>query len=203
MATLATGFALLRRSDFSTPSALFSAIFALDFIESVLQEIKPVLAILRRRRGHGSRNLPVGAGDVYQALACRVWIQGKGSVAGKTTKEGMRNALNHLSERSSEKLNGLRKTYHIHRTFCFSGAGAFEKQLCSNFQSLFCHLERSGDVSHGKAGSFERCLTSLPVGIWHYQATVMLSNGEPFLVHARVHGTASNMERARRPQVLT
>ena len=32
------------------------------------------------------------------------------------------------------------------------------------------------------------------VGIWHYQATVMLSIGEPFLVYTRVHDTASNME---------
>ena len=31
------------------------------------------------------------------------------------------------------------------------------------------------------------------VGIWHYQGTVRLSNGEPCLVYTRVHDTASNM----------
>ena len=31
------------------------------------------------------------------------------------------------------------------------------------------------------------------VGIWHYQETVMLSIGEPFLVYTRAHDTASNM----------
>ena len=128
----------------------------------------PSWRILRRRRAHGSRNLPVGAGDVYQELACRVWIQGKGSAAGKTTKEGMRNALNHLSERSPEKLNGLRKTYHIHRTFYFSGAGAFEKQLCSNFQSFLSSLGRvlCGDEKlfrfTGKGRIVRKVPTSLP-----------------------------------------
>ena len=29
--------------------------------------------------------------------------------------------------------------------------------------------------------------------LWHYQATVMLSNGDPFLVYTRVHDTTSNM----------
>ena len=71
------------------------------------------------------------------------------------------------SERSPEKLNGLRKTYHIHRTFCFSGAGAFEKQLCSSFQSLLSSLGEvlCGDEKlfrfTGKAG-IVRKVTSLP-----------------------------------------
>ena len=45
-------------------------------------------------------------------------------------------------------------------------------------------------------GGFVRKVPNNPakVGISHYQVTVMLSNGEPFLVYTRVHDTASNME---------
>ena len=41
------------------------------------------------------------------------------------------------------------------------------------------------------------------VGIWHYQGTVMYSNGEPFLVYTRVLIRQVTWERAPRPQVLS
>ena len=106
----------------------------------------------------------------------------------------MRNALNHLGERSPEKLP---KTYHIHRTFYFSGAGAFENaptfSLLSSLGEILCGDEKLFRFT-GKGG-IVRKVPNKPaiVGIWHYQATVMLSNGEPFLEHTRVHGTASNL----------
>ena len=117
----------------------FYSFSSLDFIESVLQEIT---------QAHPVPTAQCAMAHEICGLALEMFtkqwragsIQWKDSPAGRSTKKAIRNALNHLSERSPEKLNGRRKTYHIHRTFYFSGAGAFERQLCSNFQSLLSSL---------------------------------------------------------------
>ena len=166
MTTSATGFALLRRTDFSTPSALL-AFF--HFILSSLcckRQRKPIL-------GHSVTT----QGAIAQKFVGWRWRWLRQDLdsrerqrSGKTTKKGMRNARNYLSERSPEKLNGLRKTYHIHRTFYFSSAGAFEKQLCSNFKSLLSSL---GEFLFGDGKLFRSAgkgpNKTAKVGIWHYQ----------------------------------
>ena len=55
---------------------------------------------------------------------------------------------------------------------------------CAEMKSYFASQEKGGIV---------RKVPNKPakVGIWHYRGTVMLSNGEPFLVE--VHDTASSM----------
>ena len=79
LTTSAAGYALLRRSHFSTPSA---ALFSLDIIESVLQEITQAHpgAFCDDTGRYGSRNL-------RQPLACRIWIQGKVAQQGESQRK--------------------------------------------------------------------------------------------------------------------
>ena len=39
---------------------------------------------------------------IYQALACRIWIQGQGIAAGRNVKAGLKSALVFLGQRSNE-----------------------------------------------------------------------------------------------------
>ena len=59
--------------------------------------------------GHDkSSRMKVSAADVYQSLACRVWIHGEQKQAGNTVKPSFK-SLEFLQERSPERLNGFSK----------------------------------------------------------------------------------------------
>ena len=92
---------------------------------------------------YGSRNLRVWHWRCLPSTGVQDPIQGEGSAAGRTTKEAIRNALNHLSERSPEKLNGLRQTI----TFIVPSTSAVLVRLkgsyAPTFNPFFPPLERS------------------------------------------------------------
>ena len=105
-----------QRVSFSSSADVFSAIFSREFISSVLEDILQSNpdAFCHNTGGGGMSNAPVSARDVYQAFACRVWIQGRGVTVGQGAKDAFKNALKWIGERCTERLNGLRKTLLVH-----------------------------------------------------------------------------------------
>ena len=136
--TSAGGYALLLRSDFESPADIFGTLMPLNLVSDVIDNIlaRNPSAFTDEAGPHRPRNLHVSARDVNQALACRIWIQGQGIAAGPNMKAGLKSALVFLGQRSNERLNGFRKTYHVHRTFCID-AGQFEKGSNSAFNPLW------------------------------------------------------------------
>ena len=66
-------------------------------------------------------------------------------------------------------------------------------QLSISLGKVLCGDEKLFRFT-GKGGSVRKVPNDpAKVGIWHYQGTVILSNGEVFLMYTRVHDTASNM----------
>ena len=122
-------------------------------------------------------------------MSTKLWLApyrfGQGIAAGSTVKAGLKSALVFLGQRSNERLNGFRKTYHVHRTFCIDG-GEFKKglkQIQSALVSTLCCDEKLFRFT-GK-GRIVRKVPNKParVGIWHYQAVVTLPGELPYLVY--------------------
>ena len=129
------------RSDFESPADIFDTLVPPTLVSDVLDDIlaRNSSAFTQEARPHRPRNLHVSARDVYQALACRIWIQGQGIATGPNVKAGLKSPLVFLGQRSNERLNGFRKTYHVHRTLCID-AGEFKKGLKPCFQSALVSL---------------------------------------------------------------
>ena len=118
------------------------------------------------------RNTHVKVEDVYQALARRVWVQGRGLTAGANTKEAFKHALRFLQESSPELLNDYRKTNLIHRKFFRRWAFPL-------------HWTRRNHAKSAIEGRSDRNM-ALPSGS-------MIPTGDPFLAFTRTHNTANNM----------
>ena len=196
------GYAVLARRDFSSPAEIFASIFPANFIQDVLDDIlnrSPDAFDVNIGRERYVK-MKVLVEDVYQCLACRVWMQGNRGHSGMTLKEALKNAIANLGRDLPVPLSGYRKINHIHGKFYISGGCEFEKRLCTAFQSL---LKSLGEVLCGDErlfrftgmGAIVRKVITKParISIWHYQGVVTLPNGEPYLVYTRTHNTASSM----------
>ena len=205
------GYAVLARRDFSSIAEIFSSIFSPDLINSVLDEIlrQEPDAFVHNTGRKGLSNAPITDRDVYQAFACRVWIHGRGLAAGQTAKHAVRNALSWLGQRCTEQLNGFRKTALVHSKVYITGGGEHELLLNRRFQSLLSSL---GEVLCGDEklfrftgrGGIVRKVPKKParVGIWHYQAVVMLPTDNPFLLILVCITRQESLARARKPLKL-
>ena len=195
------GHAVLSRKDFSSPAEVFSAIFSREFITSVLEDIlKESPDAFTHNVGRGKLSTaPVTPEDVYHAFACRVWIHGRGRAAGDKAKDAFKNALKWLGERCTERLNGYRKTQLVQNKVYITCGGEQEKRFNRQLQSMLSSL---GEVLCGDErlfrffgrGGIVRKVPRRParVGIWHYQAVVLLPTGDPYLAYTMVHNTFAN-----------
>ena len=79
--------------------------------------------------------------NVYQAFACRVWIQGRGVAAGQRAKDAFKNALKWIRERCTERLNGFRKNLLVHSKACITcGGAAIRKHFSTDNCNTCFHL---------------------------------------------------------------
>ena len=123
MATTSPGrYAVLARRDFSSPAEIFASIFPANFIQDVLDDI------LNRSPdafdvniGRARYVMKVLVEDVYQCLACRVWMQDNRGHGGMTLREALKNAITNLVRDLPVPLSGYRKINHIHSKFYISG----------------------------------------------------------------------------------
>ena len=106
--TSVSSYALTIRSDFSSPADIFGSH---QFVASVIDDIKNEHpdTFMESNGRHTTRNTPVGVADVYQALACRTWIQGQGLSSGATIDDALRNARPYLANHCSVPIHDFRK----------------------------------------------------------------------------------------------
>ena len=118
----------------------FECHFLLEFIESVLQDITQAHhgAFCDDAGRYGSRNLRVGAGDYFLPSTGVQDLDSRKRQCSRENHKGSDQKRPQPFQRTISRETEWRKTHRIHRTFHFTGA--FEKQLCSNFQSLLSSL---------------------------------------------------------------
>ena len=201
--TSAQGYAVLKRRDYSSVAEVFAELLPRHFLASILERLRENdPGVFSGSRGKtGIRTTSVETGDVYATFACRAWIQGRGARAGTTVVEAYKNALNFLARHSAVRLNGFRKTYLIHRRVYIGQDGEQQKDLNRSFQAVLSSLGEflCGDEKLFRFTAHAGIVRSVPnkparVGIWHYQAVVMLPTREPFLVYTRTHDTTSSLD---------
>ena len=200
--TTSSGHAVLSRRDFSSSADVFSTILSREFITSVLEGILQTNpdAFAHNTGGGGVSNAPISYKDVYQAFACRIWIQGRGVAAGSTAREAFKNSLKWLGDRCTEQLNGIRKTLRVQSKVYVTCGGDQERLLNRQLQRMLSSL---GEVLCGDEklfrftgrGGIVRKVPRKParIGIWHYQAVVMLPTDDPFLAYTSVHNTSGSL----------
>ena len=193
--TSAQGYAVWRRS----VAEVFAELLPLASILERLRENDP--GVFSGSRGKtGIRTTSVETGHVYATFAGRAWIQGRGARAGTTVVEAYKNALNFLSRHSAARLNGFQKTYLIHRRVYIGRDREQQQDLNRFFQAGLSSLGEflCGDEKLFRFTAHAGIVHSVPnkparVGIWHFQAVVMLPTREPFLVYTRTHDTTSSL----------
>ena len=92
------GYAVLARRDFSSPAEIFASIFPANFIQDVLDDIlnrSPDAFDVNIGRARYVK-MKVLVEDVYQCLACRVWMQDNRGHGGMTLREALKNAITNL-----------------------------------------------------------------------------------------------------------
>ena len=120
---ISRGYAVLARRDFSSPAEIFASIFPANFIQDVLDDIlnrSPDAFDVNIGRARYVR-MKVLVEDVYQCLACRVWMQDNRGHGGMTLREALKNAITNLGRDLPVPLSGYRKINHIHSKFYISG----------------------------------------------------------------------------------
>ena len=138
-------------------------------------------------------------------------LQGRGVAAGSTAREAFINSLKWLGDRCTEQLNGIRKTLRVQSKVYVTCGGDQERLLNRQLQRMLSSL---GEVLCGDEklfrgrGGIVRKVPRKParIGIWHYQAVVMLPTDDPFLAYTSVHNTSTPQEalaRARKPLLWT
>lgn len=145
-------------------------------------------------KGHGrTSSIEPSVQEVYQVLATRAWIQG-GNTA--TDKNDLRttfvSALRKLSELSGQSLPGVNRAKIILTHLVIRGSEA--RELSTYFASL---IDDFGEILAGDEKLFKftgrsglvRQVKNKParLGLWHYQAVVLLRSGLPFLAWTRLH----------------
>ena len=173
--TSSGGHAVLSRRDFSSSADVFFTILSREFITSVLE------GILQTNPNTFAHFAPISYKDVYQAIACRIWIQGRGVAAGSTAREAFQNSHKWLGDRCTEQLNGIRKTLRVQSKVYVTCGGDKERLLNRQLQRMLSSL---GEVLCGDEklfrftgrGGIVRKVPRKParIGIWHYQAVVQL-----------------------------
>ena len=107
-------------------------------------------------------NAPVSAKNVYQAFACRVWIQGRGVTVGQRTKDTFKNGLKWIGERCTERFNGVRKTLLVHSKVYITCGGDQETLLSRQLQRMLpsigevlCGCDKFNQQLYGKTFPYQ------------------------------------------------
>ena len=137
--TSVSGYALTIRSDFSSPADIFGSLLLLHLLLTTFRTSIP----MESNGPHTTPNTPVGVADVYQALACRTWIQGQGLSSGATIDDALRNARSYLANRCSVPIHGFRYLRLIHRKFTFAEVAPWKSGLIDNSPQLCVPSGRS------------------------------------------------------------
>ena len=116
-----------------------------SIVASVIDDIKnkhPDTFVESNGR-HTTRNTPVGVADVYQALACRTWIQGQGLSSGATIDDALRNARSYLANHCSDPFMALESSGLSIGSFTLAGVAPWKSSLIDNSPQLCVPSGRS------------------------------------------------------------